>query len=237
MIAKLELATLEEQLGHHFARSDLLCVALTHRSYHFENKTESLGHFERLEFLGDAVLDLILSEALMRRFPDVDEGTLSKWRASLVNETTLSEIARDLGLVSYLFLGRSEDAQRASARPRLLASAFEAVLAAIYQDGGLECVRGIVERLFASRLDRLDASQEYTTDYKTRLQEWVQKRHRTTPVYRLLTTDGPEHAKTFCYEALVADQTLGKGEGRSRKSAEQDAARDALDKIARGEWK
>ena len=225
------LKDLEALLGHQFIQTDLLKVALTHRSYHFENRAKSGGHFERLEFLGDAVLDLILSEALMSRYPDVDEGSLSKWRASLVNEATLSEIARELNIGKYLYLGKSEEVGRENARPRLLASALEALLAAVYLDGGLNQARLTIGRLFAGRLSLLDAKNQYATDFKTRLQEWSQKNLHSVPEYRLLTSTGPEHAKIFCYEVLLSGKKMGAGEGNSRKSAEQEAARTALTAI------
>ena len=133
-----------DRLGHVFKDIKLLQQALTHRSFYFENRSTSPGHNERLEFLGDTVLDLVLSETLMKAFPQVDEGTLSKWRASLVNENTLAEIAADLELGQYVYLGRSEEAQRERMRPRLLASAFEAVLAAMNRKDG-ENLRAAVE--------------------------------------------------------------------------------------------
>ncbi len=224
---------LESRLDHRFQRADLLKVALTHRSYFFENRRTSPGHFERLEFLGDAVLDLVISETLMNRFPEVDEGSLSKWRASLVNEQTLGEIARDLGIANCLFLGRSE--VRESVRPRLLGSAFEAVLAAIYLDAGLEKARMVIEREFESRLSSLDDRNQYATDFKTRLQELTQKRLKTVPEYRLISSFGPEHAKQFRYEVLIQEKQCGEGEGNSRKSAEQAAARDALTRLENNE--
>jgi ribonuclease-3 len=222
---------LQNRLGHAFTRADLLTTALTHRSFYFENKSNCPGHFERLEFLGDAVLDLVLSEYLMHNFPDVEEGTLSKWRASLVNEAALSEIAKEWNLGKYLFLGRSEETQRENARPRLLASALEAIIAAVYLDGGLEAARALIVRELDDRVQKLDAEIEYVSDFKTRLQEWSQKRFHTTPEYRLLQSDGPEHAKRFLFEVLVDGKILGQGEGGSRKSAEQAAARAALQTI------
>ena len=225
------LKTLEAQLGHQFIQIDLVKTALTHRSYHFENRAKSLGHFERLEFLGDAVLDLVLSEALMSRFPEVDEGSLSKWRASLVNESTLSDIAREINLGQHLYLGKSEEISRENARPRLLASALEALLAAVYLDGGMDPARSTIGRLFAGRLSQLDNVNQYATDFKTRLQEWSQKNLRVVPEYRLLSTDGPEHAKIFRYEVLLQGTKRGEGCGNSRKAAEQDAARAALNQI------
>lgn len=228
------LKDLEAQLGHQFTQTDLLKTALTHRSYHFENRAKSTGHFERLEFLGDAVLDLVLSEALMSRFPDVDEGSLSKWRASLVNESTLGEIAREINLGKYLYLGKSEEAGRENARPRLLASALEALLAAVYLDAGMDSARSTIGRLFAGRLSQLDGNNQYATDFKTRLQEWSQKNLHTVPEYRLVSSQGPEHAKIFSYEVLLAGKKMGAGDGNSRKAAEQEAACGALLAIEKG---
>jgi ribonuclease-3 len=168
----------------------------------------------------------------MVRFPDVDEGTLSKWRASLVNESTLSEIGRDLRLNEHLYLGKSELSQRENPRPRLLASSFEAVLGAIYMDGGLVAAKGLIERLFNERLLQLDDQNLYAMDFKTRLQEWTQKRMKTVPEYRLLSSEGPEHAKIFRYQVSIQDKATGEGEGTSRKSAEQAAARNALRKLS-----
>ena len=221
-------AELAANLGYQFSNPTTLRVALTHRSFHFENRKASPGHFERSEFLGDAVLDLALSEYLVTEFSKVDEGTLSKWRASLVNEESLARIARSLALGQYLYLGRSEEATRAEMRPRLLASAFEAVLAAVYLDGGPQAAKDLVRRCFASRLASLDERNEFARDFKTRLQEWSQKSFRTTPTYRLLGAEGPEHAKVFSYEVLVDSVVRGRGEGSSRKASEQAAAAAAL---------
>lgn len=226
------LKVLEGRIGHEFSRPELLQVALTHRSFHFENRKSSPGHFERLEFLGDAVLDLILSEALMQRYPEETEGSLSKWRASLVNENTLGGLARELELQQFLYLGKSETAQRANPRPRLLASAFEAVLAAVYLDSGLETARDLILRLFLPLLDQLNEQNQFAQDFKTRLQEWSQKKMRTVPEYRLIGSHGPEHAKVFKYEVLIQDKKWGEGDGNSRKSAEQEAARNALEQLS-----
>ncbi|MGZ3721732.1 MAG: ribonuclease III [Bdellovibrionales bacterium] len=218
------------RLGHAFNDPQLLQKALTHRSFYFENRGTSPGHFERLEFLGDAVLDLVLSETLMKAFPQVDEGTLSKWRASLVNEATLADVAREMEIGNYLFLGKSEDTQRANLRPRLLSSAYEAVLGALYLDAGLEKTRAFIDKQFSSRLETLDMTNEFAADFKTRLQEKTQSRYRSVPEYRMVSSEGPEHAKNFTYEVYVNDQCLGLGSGQSRKAAEQEAARDALSK-------
>jgi ribonuclease-3 len=218
------------RLGHSFHDSQLLQKALTHRSFYFENRATSPGHFERLEFLGDAVLDLVLSETLMKAFPQVDEGTLSKWRAMLVNEPTLAEVARELEIGKFLYLGKSEDGQRENLRPRLLSSAYEAVLGALYLDAGLEKSRAFIDRQFSSRLETLDMTNEFAADFKTRLQELTQSRFHCVPEYRMVSSEGPEHSKNFTYEVYVNDQRLGIGSGQSRKGAEQEAARDALSK-------
>lgn len=229
----VDFKDLEQRLGHNFTDPTRLKTALTHRSYHFDYKDESTGHFERFEFLGDAVLDLILSETLMERYPEVEEGTLSKWRASLVNESTLAEIAKQLNLGRHLYLGRSESQNRelAESRPRLLASAFEAVIAALYLDGGLERTRGFVNALFEPLVERLDRDVEFVLDYKTRLQEWAQKNLKVLPEYRMLGSQGPEHAKIFEYEVFLNGESYGHGGGSSRKAAEQSAAKAALEKI------
>lgn len=224
---------LEQRIGHQFQQSELLRVALTHPSYHFENKGTSAGHFERLEFLGDAVLDLLMSESLMKQHPTVDEGTLSKWRASLVNEQCLSGIARTLDLGKHVFLGRSESQNRDQSqdRPRMLASVFEAVVAAIYQDAGLEAARKFVDREFEPMVSRLSTDNEFASDYKTRLQEYAQKRWKVLPEYRMITTEGPEHAKIFTFEVWISEEQYGRGAGNSRKAAEQAAAKAALIKL------
>lgn len=229
--------TLYVRLGHVFGDSQLLESALTHRSYHFENRATSGGHFERLEFLGDAVLGLIVSELLMRNYPEADEGALSKWRASLVNETTLSEIARSIDLGGHINLGRGEAEQRGNLRPRLLASAFEAVLAALYLDGGVEKVQAFIARELQDKLKELSSSNEYAADFKTRLQEWSQKKYRSVPEYKLLGSEGPDHAKTFRCEVSVTGRLMGQGQGSSRKIAEQEAAKAALALLEEGESK
>ncbi len=222
-------ASLAARLGHTFRDPHLLLQALTHRSYHYEHSAESSGHNERLEFLGDAVLDLVLSEWLMRSFPDTQEGTLSKWRASLVNEQTLSEVAKTLELNSTVRLGKSEEFTRDALRPRLLASVFEALIAAVYLDGGLAAAQKLIEPLFAKRIEGLSSTLEYAADFKTRLQEVTQGQFQgTVPEYKLTAADGPEHAKTFTSQVWLKQKQIGEGRGTSRKSAEQAAAQVAL---------
>lgn len=200
--------------------------ALTHRSWVNENPGAGIGDNERLEFLGDAVLDLAVSERLMARFPDAPEGTLSRLRAALVDEENLSSIARAIDLGSLLFLGKGEAASGGRSKSSLLADAFEAVMAAVYLQGGLRAVFRVVDRLFGESFARAEAG-EVDRDYKTRLQEEAQRRLLGPPVYRVVEERGPDHEKTFVVEVKVGDAVF-RAEGRSKKAAEQLGAREAL---------
>jgi ribonuclease-3 len=162
----------------------------------------------------------------MLAYPQMNEGALSKWRASLVNEATLSEIALDLGIGEAILLGKSEERERGALRPRLLASVFEAVVAALYLDGGLEVARRFIEGSLGKRIEHLDF--EFAADGKTRLQELTQKHFHDVPRYQVISAEGPEHAKTFEVQVLLKDKLLGEGQGSSRKAAEQAAALTAL---------
>lgn len=219
---------LESRLTYKFRNSSLLEQALTHRSFHFENRAQSLGHNERLEFLGDAVLDLGISAELMRLYPDESEGVLSKWRASLVNEASLAERSAALDIGRHLKVGRGEHLAQAAHRPRLMASVFEAIVGAIFQDGGWEPVSAFLASHFAEMLKLVSLSHDYASDYKTRLQELVQKETHAPPDYRVTGTDGPDHHKTFFVEVSVRGEVLAVGSGTSRKQAEQEAAKVAL---------
>jgi len=222
---------LEKQLGHCFQDEKLLTQALTHKSFHNENSEQSPGDNERLEFLGDAVLDLALSDLLMRCFPELPEGDLSKIRASFVNETVLADIACECGLNEALRLGRGEILTGGSGKPRILSSVLEAIIGAYYLDAGFLKVFKWVEELFALRLKNLDLSLHFAMDYKTRLQELVQERYRQAPKYVLTDSKGPDHKKTFYVEVHVGDRVVANGQGQSKKAAEQDAARWALEKL------
>lgn len=220
-----------EKYGYSFNNPELLVQALTHKSYHNENIKTSPGHNERLEFLGDAVLDLSLSAYMMRRFPDLDEGELSKIRASLVNEDTLAEIAQELGVAGLLRLGKGELQTGGAEKPRLLASALEAVIGALYQDSGFANSDNIIRQIFSSRIDELDLSIHYKSDYKTRLQEKMQETFKKTPRYELEKEEGPDHDKTFYVTLKIDNRVLAHGVGRSKKQAEQEAARQALENL------
>jgi ribonuclease-3 len=216
---------LERTLGYGFARPDLLAVALTHPS------AAAVGepHYERLEFLGDAVLDLAIADLLMRRFPEAKEGALSKERASIVNGRTLAAKAIEIGLGHSLRLGKGEEKSGGRHKPSILAATFEAVIGAIYSDGGLRPAKEMVERLFADEIGGPAAER----DYKTELQEVAYRRFRTQPVYELVAARGPDHAKRFTTRIRIGGRELGVGEGGSKKQSEQAAAREALGQIDR----
>lgn len=226
--------TLPKKLGYEFRAPTLLEQALTHRSFHNENPAESKGHNERLEFLGDAVLDLIISEKLFSLHPDLAEGDLSKLRASFVNESSLAEISRGMEIGKSLRLGRGEEITNGCDKPRLLACTFEAIVGAIYLDGQYEKAKTFVLKHFDERLSAPFAEGDHA-DYKTRLQEKTQQQHRKTPIYELLGEQGPDHEKVFRVCVKLDGVVLGEGEGRSKKAAEQLAAQVALQKIETGE--
>ncbi len=212
-----------------FKNPALLQQAFTHKSFHNENSKDSVGDNERLEFLGDAVLDLVLSDHLYHTHPDMSEGELSKIRASLVNETALAEVANDMGLGVQLKLGRGETQSGGATKPRLLASGFEALVGALYLDQGYEAVKVFLLEKFAPKMAALDQQIHYRSDYKTRLQEKLQELHRRTPAYELVKEEGPDHDKVFTVKIVLDQKVLGSGTGKSKKQAEQEAARVALE--------
>jgi len=217
---------LEQALGYAFENPALLQEALTHRSYVHEHRMEAGSDNERLEFLGDAVLDLIISDMLLKAFPDLQEGSLSRYRARLVNERRLAAMARRLHLGESLRLGRGEALGGGREKTSILADALEAVVAAVYRDGGLEAARKVVERLVQPDLTRLEESKEHQ-DYKTLLQERCQAVQAPLPLYRVVAEKGPDHRKVFEVEVVV-EGTAHRGRGTSKKEAEQQAARAAL---------
>jgi ribonuclease III len=208
--------------------------ALTHSSYAHEHNLGSNAHNERLEFLGDAVLELAISEALYLRFPDVPEGKLTRFRAGLVCEDSLFRLANQLQLGQYLRLGKGEAASGGRQRPSLLADAFEAFLGALYLDLGLEALRSTVALLFAPLFEDLDRGF-LRNDYKTLMQEYTQAMLSTTPEYRIVSEQGPDHSKVFVSQLLLHKKVLGEGSGRSKKEAEQEAARQAYQRLAEKE--
>jgi len=221
---------LQSSLGYRLQALALLEEALTHSSHVNEQKTASVQHNERLEFLGDAVLSLVMSEYLASALPQSSEGTLSKLKAQLVSEASLALVARRLELGEHLKLGRGEDRSKGREKDSLLADALEAVLAAVHLDGGFEASRMVTRRIFAEELTHIAAQQEQpgARDYKTQLQEWCQKRHDTLPRYATVRESGPDHQKLFEVELSIQGEVVGMGSGRSKKEAEQQAAKQAL---------
>lgn len=222
------MTDLEKKLQFKFKNQGLIARALTHKSFAHELRGK-LDHNEKLEFLGDAVIDLVLGEYLMELFPTDGEGGLSKKRASLVNEEVLSKLAADLELPKFIQLGKGEATTGGAQKPRLLASAYEALLGAIFLDGGFEAVREVTRRDFSKLIADLDPAQDFEKDYKTRLQEVMQRDTKETPVYELISEEGPPHARTFTVCVRVKEVNLATGTGRSKKSAEQAAAQKALE--------
>lgn len=222
-------------LGVEFRDPDLLRLALVHRSYLNEQGADATAAIvesnERLEFLGDALLGLIAAEWLYRRFPNLPEGSLTSYRVALVRTETLAEWAMEFGLHELLYLARGELGAGGEVRPRILAGAFEAVLGAIYLDRGIRVAQRFVRALLDADSDRMIDGSE-AMNYKGRLQELIQDRERVTPGYRTVAVSGPPHAHTFVVEAVLRDRTLGSGSGPSKRAAEQEAARDALERLA-----
>ena len=221
------MTQLEERLGYHFENRALLENALTHSSYANENKGRGLESNERLEFLGDSVLGMVTADYLFRAHPDMPEGDLTRTRAALVCEGSLVEVARALNLGAYLKLGKGEDAGGGRERPSIVADAVEAVLAAVYLDGGIGSARKIIRRFI---LDR-EAEKSASRDYKTALQELVQRESGQVLRYQLVGESGPDHAKTFTVQVDLNGRAVGRGEGRSKKEAEQMAARAAIEAL------
>lgn len=221
---------LEDRLGYIFKDVHLLKRSLSHKSYVNERRLDPLDHNERLEFLGDAVLELGISDLLMRYFPESREGEMSKVRASIVNETALSEVARQLGLGEFLFLGKGEDLCDGRQKNSLLADAVEAILGAIYQESGFERTFEIVRTIFLPLVQKA-TQEDINRDYKTRLQEEVQTALKLAPQYRLVSESGPDHDKTFEIHLYISGKKVGTGSGKSKKQAEQNAAMDSLEKL------
>lgn len=218
---------LQEKLGYSFSDPDLLMRCLTHVSYGRGKRGE---HNETLEFLGDAVLDLAISDLLMLRFPDKSEGDLSRMRASLVNASVLAEKAASLNIGELLRMGKGEERSGGRNKSSILAGTFEALLGGIYWEGGYNAARRVVERYFGPDIKERKLGQQ---DYKTRLQEICQMIFREPPNYRVVAEMGPDHAKHFVTDIIVGGKVMGRGEGGSKKQSEQEAAKVALEELRR----
>ncbi len=226
-VAPEQQAELEGRIGHYFRESALLDEALTHRSALNESAERRQRDNERLEFLGDAVLGLMVASLLLERFPLKREGELSRLRASLVGEAPLATLARSLELGKFLVMGKGERLTGGADRTSILADAFEALLAAVYLDGGADAATRLVKKLFSPLLPA-EASQTVGRDYKTALQELAQARFGEVPEYRLDAVTGPPHDRQFTISVILRHEPLGEGEGRSKKEAAQAAAQVAF---------
>ena len=223
------MKTLETKLGYQFQNPKLLDHALTHSSYANEHHLGSISSNERLEFLGDSVLGMIVADHLYRTFPDLPEGDLTRIRANLVCEGSLVLVAKEWDLGRYLKLGKGKNACGGRSRPSILADAVEAVLAAVFLDGGLEHDRDIIQRFL---LDRMEQVNRASRDHKTYLQELVQRKSGQVLSYELIGESGPDHNKTFQMQVLLNGQPIGQGTGHSKKEAEQAAANAAIERLA-----
>lgn len=216
---------LEMKIGYKFNNKDYLMESLTHSSFANE-RHKNLNCNERLEFLGDAVLSIISADFLFHKYPDMPEGQLSKLRSSLVCTDSLSKFAREIHLGDYLFLGKGETNTGGADRPSILENAFEALIAAIYLDGGMKCAEQFVLSFLTKAVENHDVSFK---DYKTMLQEIIQQNPSENVNYVLVGESGPDHDKVFEVEVHLNSNVIGKGKGKSKKSAEQAAAKEALD--------
>lgn len=222
------MKTLEEKIGYAFRDRTLLENALTHSSYANEHRDKGMPSNERLEFLGDSILGLVVADHLYRNRPDLPEGDLTRIRAALVCEGSLVEVAKSLDLGSYLKLGRGEESGGGRKRPSIQADAVEAMLAAVYLDGGIGQARKLIHDLILNQEREKIANGR---DFKTALQELVQRESGQVLSYHLVGESGPDHAKCFSMEVLLNGQPIGAGEGRSKKEAEQAAAKAAVGKL------
>ena len=219
---------LEAAIGYRFQNITLLQNALTHSSYANERWHNSLLSNERLEFMGDSILGMVVAEYLYRNFPDRPEGELTRMRADMGCETSLAQIALRLDLGKHLLLGHGEERFGGRTRPSILADAVESVIAATFLDGGMAAAESFIERFV---LCDVPVSKMHNTDYKTALQELIQQKKNQVLFYRLVGESGPDHDKTFTAQVLLNEEVIGEGVGSSKKRAEQDAARAALENI------
>ncbi|OGY53623.1 MAG: ribonuclease III [Candidatus Wildermuthbacteria bacterium RIFCSPHIGHO2_02_FULL_47_12] len=224
-----DFSPLEQSLGISFDNKDFLVHAFVHRSYLNENPDSGLEHNERLEFLGDAVLELVVTEKLYQQYPSKPEGELTTWRAALVNAKILSEIARSLKFNDFLLLSRGEGQEEGKARDYILANTMESFIGALYLDQGLKVCEKFIEEHILSRLPAI-LSEKLFEDAKSRFQELAQEKMGATPTYQVINEWGPDHQKNFRVGALIGSEVIAEGRGTSKQEAEQDAASQALKK-------
>ena len=220
----MNLKEFENKIGYHFYDKNLIKLALTHSSYSNEMFRDKFHNNERLEFLGDAVLELTVSNYLYNNYNNMPEGELTKFRASIVCEPTLAICAKEIGLNEMLYLGKGEELTGGRFRDSIISDAFEALIGAIYKDGGIECATGFVEKFVLQDID----NKKLFVDSKSILQERIQAGYKNGPEYILVGENGPDHCKEFSVEVRIEGKTIGTGTGRTKKAAEQKAAYDAI---------
>ncbi len=222
-----KLKTVADRLELNFQNLDLLKEALTHRSYLNEMRSSSLQHNERLEFLGDAVLELLSTKFLFTKYPDRPEGDLTSFRAALVRTESLAEASISLGFGDDIYMSKGEAATGGRTRPYILANTFEAVLGAIFLDQGLDACQKLLDRIILPKIDAIVADR-LDIDSKSKLQEIAQEMLKHTPTYQVISESGPDHDKVFTMSVMIGKESFGKGEGKSKQEAEQNAAQAAL---------
>lgn len=230
-----QLAQLEEGIGHRFNRSLLLLEALIHSSFSFEQGKKIIKNNEVLEFIGDAVLDLSIGAALLKKFPMMKEGELTRLRASLVNESHLTTMAREINLGDYLFLGRGEEASNGRNKSSILSSAFEALVGAIFMDNGYDAADAFIIRLFSEHF-AIQKDNLALADAKSRLQEMTQEKYSEAPLYQMVKEEGPDHEKIFTVSVRFRGESLAYGQAGNKKEAEQRAAASAIVKLLESGW-
>jgi ribonuclease-3 len=223
-----DFSTLEKKLGLNFGNKDLLTQAFTHRSYLNENPSFNLEHNERLEFLGDAVIELIVTEYLYKQYPEKPEGDLTNWRAALVNAKMLTSVAEELGFNDFLLLSRGEAKEGGKARAYILANTFEALLGALYLDSGYKPADEFIKKYLLKNLSNIIKDGSYK-DSKSKFQEEAQERASVTPNYKVMKESGPDHEKSFVVGVFLGDELVAEGEGSSKQEAEEAAAKKAIE--------
>ncbi len=217
----------EEILGYNFFNKELLLIALTHKSYTYFFNQEYMYSNERLEFLGDNVLGLVISEILMSKYPEYKEGTLTKIKSHIVSEITLFNIAKNLNIDKFILLGKSEFTSNNHNKKSIISDAIEAIIGAIYKDGDLEAAKSFIKKHFNNYINIIH-DEDFFTDYKSMLQEIVQKRYKIKPEYYTFNEEGPEHEKIFYVRVIINNRNYGEGAGKNKKEAEQNAAKNTI---------
>ncbi len=220
----------EKKLDYIFNNKELLLKALTHKSYTYYFQKEYTFSNERLEFLGDAVLGLIISEILMEKYPDYHEGTLTKIKSHIVSEATLASVADNLNLQDFILLGKSEFTSNNHNRNSIVADAVEALIGAIYIDSNLEIAKNFILKHFSNFIKQ-SSNKSFYSDYKSLLQEIIQKKYKIKPVYTTIKEEGPEHKKVFFVKVIINGKEFGEGQGKNKKEAEQNAAHKTLEML------